>query len=68
MAKKTSLRDFQAYLAERILGAAQGRGASSWLGVQAGDDNWLIDLSDIVATLDAFSGAGYPDPDPCSGR
>ena len=46
MAKKTSLRDFQAYLAERILGAAQGRGASSWLGVQAGDDNWLIDLSD----------------------
>ena len=46
MAKKTSLRDFQAYLAERILGAAQGRGASSWLCVQAGDDNWLIDLSD----------------------
>jgi len=46
MAKKTSLRDFQAYLAERILGAAQGRGASSWLGIQAGDDNWLIDLSD----------------------
>ena len=46
MAKKTSLRDFQEYLAERLLGAAQGRGASSWLGVQAGDDNWLIDLSD----------------------
>ena len=46
MAKKTSLRDFQEYLAGRLLGAAQGRGTSSWLGVQAGDDNWLIDLSD----------------------
>jgi len=46
MAKKTSLRDFQEYLAGRLLGAAQGRGASSWLGVRAGDDNWLIDLSD----------------------
>ena len=46
MAKKTSLRDFQEYLAGRLLGAAQGRGASSWLGVQAGDDKWLIDLSD----------------------
>jgi twitching motility protein PilI len=46
MAKKTSLRDFQEYLAGRILGAAQGRGTSSWLGVRAGDDNWLIDLSD----------------------
>lgn len=46
MAKKTSLRDFQEYLAQRLLGASQGRGASSWLGVQAGDDNWLIDLSD----------------------
>ena len=46
MAKKTSLRDFQEYLAGRLLGAAQGRGTSSWLGVRAGDDNWLIDLSD----------------------
>jgi twitching motility protein PilI len=46
MAKKTSLRDFQEYLAGRILGAAKGRGASSWLGVRAGENNWLIDLSD----------------------
>ena len=46
MAKKTSLRDFQEYLAGRLLGAAQGRGASSWLGIQAGEEKWLIDLSD----------------------
>lgn len=46
MARKTSLRDFQEYLAGRLLGAAQGRGASSLLGVRSGDENWLVDLSD----------------------
>ena len=46
MARKTSLRDFQEYLAGRLLGAAQGRGASSLLGVRSGDENWLVDLAD----------------------
>jgi twitching motility protein PilI len=46
MARKTSLRDFQEYLAGRLTNAARGRGAVSWLGMQAGDQNWLIDLSD----------------------
>ncbi|HEX6736002.1 MAG TPA: chemotaxis protein CheW [Azonexus sp.] len=46
MAKKTSLRDFQAYLAARLTTAAQGRGGSSWLGIEAGDEAWLVDLSD----------------------
>jgi twitching motility protein PilI len=46
MAKKTSLRDFQEYLAGRLLGATQGRGTSSLLGVRAGEENWLIELSD----------------------
>ena len=46
MSKKTSLRDFQTYLATRLTDAAQGRGSASWLGVAAGDDLWLIDLSD----------------------
>lgn len=46
MARKTSLRDFQAYLAERLTTAAQGRGASSWLGIEAGGESWLVDLSD----------------------
>ncbi|KAF4516570.1 hypothetical protein B566_EDAN003317 [Ephemera danica] len=46
MAKKTSLRDFQEYLAGRLLGATQGRGTSSLLGVRAGEENWLVDLSD----------------------
>jgi twitching motility protein PilI len=54
MTKKTSLRDFQEYLAGRLLGAAQGRAATFWLGVQAGEQNWLIDLPDcgeIVQTV-----------------
>lgn len=46
MAKKTSLRDFQEYLAARLTTAAQGRGSSSWLGIEAGDEAWLVDLSD----------------------
>lgn len=46
MSKKTSLRDFQAYLAGRLSDAAQGRGAASWLGVEAGGESWLVDLSD----------------------
>lgn len=46
MAKKTSLRDFQQYLAARLTTAAQGRGAASWLGIEAGDAAWLIDLAE----------------------
>ncbi len=46
MSKKTSLRDFQTYLAGRLSDAAQGRGAVSWLGVEAGSESWLVDLSD----------------------
>lgn len=46
MSKRTSLRDFQAYLANRLSDAAQGRGAASWLGVEAGGESWLVDLSD----------------------
>ena len=52
MARKTSLRDFQEYLSGRLTGAASGRGASSWLGLQAGDENWLVDLSDSGDTTD----------------
>lgn len=46
MARKISLRDFQAYLATRLSDAALGMGAASWLGVEAGGEAWLVDLSD----------------------
>lgn len=46
MARKNSLREFQAYLAGRLSDAAQGRGASSWLGIEVRGEPWLVDLSD----------------------
>jgi twitching motility protein PilI len=46
MARKSSLRDFQSYLSARLSDAAQGQGASSWLGLDVGGEPWLIGLSD----------------------
>ncbi len=53
MAKKTSLRDFQEYLAGRLAMAAQGERSVSWLGLQAGEQHWLIDLSDSGEIIQA---------------
>jgi twitching motility protein PilI len=53
MAKKTSLRDFQEYLAGRLTTAAQGDRAVSWLGLQAGEQHWLIDLADSGEIIQA---------------
>lgn|SRR5574343_492714 len=46
MARKTSLRDFQSYLANRLSAAASGAGSASWLALQAGDSRWLVDLAE----------------------
>jgi len=43
MAQRISLRDYQRELAERLRQADSARSASK-LGVQVGDQNWLIDL------------------------
>lgn len=45
MAKKGSLRDFQTHLAKRLAGASD-QSAAGLLGVQAGTDFWLLNLSD----------------------
>ena len=45
MAVRTSLRDYQRELSERLQSAASGRAASK-LGVQVGADAWLVDLAD----------------------
>ena len=45
MAERTSLRDYQRELAQRLRGAERG-GTASKLGVQVGDENWLVDLAD----------------------
>jgi len=45
MAVKTSLRDYQRDLAERLKSAGAGRSASK-LGVQVGGEAWLVDLTE----------------------
>ena len=45
MAKKGSLRDFQAHLARRLAGASK-QSAAGLLGIQSGADFWLLNLSD----------------------
>ncbi|MCP5267714.1 MAG: chemotaxis protein CheW [Zoogloeaceae bacterium] len=46
MAKKISLREFQEYLADRLTTAAHGKASLALLGVQTGNDHWLLNLSD----------------------
>ncbi len=46
MARKTSLREFQEYLAGRLTSAARGKGGATLLGVRAGGEDWLLDLAD----------------------
>lgn len=45
MAKKISLREFQEHLAARLVGASS-QTAAGLLGVQSGNDYWLLNLSD----------------------
>ncbi|MFZ4536635.1 chemotaxis protein CheW [Propionivibrio sp.] len=45
MAKKGSLREFQAHLARRLAGASD-QSAAGLLGIQSGADYWLLNLSD----------------------
>jgi twitching motility protein PilI len=50
MASRTSLRDYQRELAERLRSAGTGRTASK-LGLQVGDEAWLVDLADAGEVL-----------------
>jgi twitching motility protein PilI len=50
VAARTSLRDYQRELAARLQGASQGRAASK-LGLQVGNEAWLVDLSDAGEVL-----------------
>jgi len=50
MAAKTSLRDYQRDLAERLRSAGVGRAASK-LGLQVGEEAWLVDLADAGEVL-----------------
>jgi twitching motility protein PilI len=46
MAKRLSLREFQEDLVARLTSAARGEAPRSLLGIQAGNEHWLVDLYD----------------------
>ncbi|MFN3987046.1 MAG: chemotaxis protein CheW [Rhodocyclaceae bacterium] len=50
MAKRTSLREFQESLAHRIA-EASGSDRRTLLGLEAGETNWLLDLTDTGEVL-----------------
>jgi twitching motility protein PilI len=51
MARKTSLREFQQGVAQRLREAASRKTVLSTLGFQVGDDNWLVNLSDVSEVI-----------------
>lgn len=51
MARKTSLREFQQNVAQRIRDLASQKTAASKLGFQVGTENWLVTLSDVSEVI-----------------
>ena len=51
MAKRISLRDFQKGLVERLSSAKKGGTTKALLGIQAGQEYWLLDLGDAGEIL-----------------
>jgi twitching motility protein PilI len=51
MAKRISLRDFQAGLSERLTSARRGKGVQALLGIITGKDHCLVELSDSGEVL-----------------
>lgn len=59
MAKRGSLRDFQAHLAKRLAGASE-QNAAGLLGIQSGSEYWLLNLSDSGEIVPLAPLAGVP--------
>ncbi len=47
MARKTSLREFQQQVAERLRDLSSRKTVASKLGLQVGNENWLVNLADV---------------------
>ena len=52
MAEKSSLREYQRELVERLR-AGETHGATSKLGVRVGTENWIVDLADASEIIPA---------------
>jgi twitching motility protein PilI len=51
MARKSSLREFQRSVAERLRDPSKLRAYASKLGFQVGDENWFVSLADVAEVI-----------------
>ena len=51
MGRKTSLREFQRSVAERLRDPSKLRAFASKLGFQVGEENWFVSLSDVAEVI-----------------
>ena len=51
MARKSSLREFQRALAERLRDPSKLRAFASKLGFQVGEESWFVSLSDVAEVI-----------------
>lgn len=51
MARKSSLREFQRNVAERLRDPSKLRASASKLGFQVGQENWFVSLADVAEVI-----------------
>ena len=51
MARRTSLREFQQSVAQRLRDLASRKSVASKLGFQVGSQNWLVTLTDVSEVI-----------------
>ena len=60
MARKTSLREFQQNVAQRIRDLASQKSSASKLGFQVGEENWLVNLAEVSEVIPVPATAAVP--------
>lgn len=60
MSRKTSLREFQQNVAQRIRDLASQKTVASKLGFQVGGENWLVTLADVSEVIPVPSTVAVP--------
>jgi twitching motility protein PilI len=60
MARKTSLREFQQNVAQRIRDLASQKTSASKLGFQVGEENWLVNLAEVSEVIPVPATAAVP--------
>ncbi len=60
MARKTSLREFQQNVAQRIRDLASQKSSASKLGFQVGTEHWLVNLADVSEVIPVPATATVP--------